>query len=114
MSVRFSIVNIGNSNAALEQSGGNIDIVPPSVMPMPMYDGLPRVIEPRVFAPGTNGEGSILARPERGRGVIIRAYGYLSYADGLGSIRTTAFCRTWDNVSQRFNAVNDPDCEYED
>jgi hypothetical protein len=114
MTVKFTIVNVGNSDATLKQSAGTIDIVPPSVAPMPRYDGLPQVIEARVFAPGTNAEGFILARPERGRGVIIRAYGYLSYADGLGNIRTTAFCRTWDNVSQRFKAVDDPDCEYED
>ena len=49
-----------------------------------------------------------------GRLVIIRVYGYLSYADGLGNIRKTAFCRTWDEGSERFKAVKDPDSEYED
>jgi hypothetical protein len=114
MNVSFSIVNVGNSEAILNESGGNIDIVPPSVIPMPIYEGLTQVIDPKVFAPGTRDCGSILARPMRGQGAIIRVYGFLSYADGLGNIRTTAFCRKWNNGSQRFQAMNDPDCEYED
>jgi hypothetical protein len=115
MNVTFTIVNVGNSQAVLNESRGNIDIVPPAVVPMPIYGNeLRQVIEPRVFAPGTDDEGSITSRPRRDEGVIIRVYGYLSYVDGLENVRTTGFCRIWDNGSQRFKAVKDPDSEYED
>ena len=114
ISANFIIVNVGNSDAVLAESRGAIALVPPTVVPMPIYDGLPPVIEPRVFAPGTSAEGFILDRPDRQRGVMLRVYGLLSYTDRIGNVRTTAFCRQFNSATHRFEIVNDPDGEYED
>jgi hypothetical protein len=113
ISVTFTIANVGNSDAVLIESRGGIALVPPSVVPMPVYDGLPPVIEPRVFAPGTSDNGFILDRPDKQRGVMLRAYGFLSYSDRIGNIRTTAFCRQFNSGKHRFEIVDDPDSEYE-
>ncbi len=41
-------------------------------------------------------------------------WGYAEYADDLGVARNTSTCRHYDNATERFTAVNDPDCEYND
>jgi hypothetical protein len=40
--------------------------------------------------------------------------GWISYADDLGLVRKTAFCRKWDAVKRRLLPVPDPDYEHED
>jgi hypothetical protein len=112
--VNFTIANVGNSDAVLKESRGGLDRVPPTVVPMPVYDGLTQVIDPRVFKPGAPSGGIIIDRPDRQRGPILRVFGYLSYEDRLGNVRTTAFCRHFNNVTSRFEAIKDADYEYED
>ena len=38
--------------------------------------------------------------------------GRIGYTDDLGTMRSTAFCRKWDNSRGRFLAVDDPDYEH--
>lgn len=113
MTVRFAIVNIGNSDAILKESRGGLDRVPPTVVPMPVYDGLTQVIDPRVFKSGARGEGFIIDRPDARQGPMLRVLGYLSYEDRLGNVRTTAFWH-FNNATRRFEPIKDADCEYED
>ena len=49
---------------------------------------------------------------------ILKAYvlGWVEYADDLGNLRRTAFCRLWDPSFNRFRGFTekDPDYEYSD
>lgn len=38
--------------------------------------------------------------------------GRVGYIDELGGMRSTAFCRKWDDDKGRFFAVDDPDYEH--
>jgi hypothetical protein len=113
--ITFTVVNIGNSEAILLDTGGRMESVPPFAQPMPSYDGLDAlVIQPKAFGPGVSAQGRVTGREDVSQGVILRVYGYLSYADRLGHVRTTGFCRQRSGMTGHLEAVKDPDCEYED
>jgi hypothetical protein len=112
--VRLTIANVGSSQARLQKSGGLACLVPPTTVPLPPYGDLMQIMDPTTFEPGAAFPGTITGVEDRTRGVILRVYGYLSYADILDNIRTTAFCRHLNTSLSRFEIVNDPDLEYED
>ena len=39
---------------------------------------------------------------------VVYVIGRVTYKDELGTIRSTAFCRRWDPVVQRFFPIEDP------
>ena len=45
---------------------------------------------------------------------IIYFFGFITYRDGIGNLRRTAFCRMYDPKVKRFTIVHDPDYEYVD
>jgi hypothetical protein len=121
--IRFTIVNIGGSDARLISSLGLAQFFPYNGQPVPVYLGGGEVIEaPKAMPPGATEEGAILLSKQTPDIVsemwneqrALHAYGHISYVDILENVRTTAFCRRYVVGRERFEAVNDPDYEYED
>jgi hypothetical protein len=120
--IRFTIVNVGGSDAKLIGSLGLAKFFAVGIPPAPVYLGGKELVEPRRFKAGATDEGAIVfdIPTETSIGEMASAhralyvYGYLVYEDALENTRTTAFCRRYDTALDRFSPVKDPDYEYED
>jgi hypothetical protein len=121
--IRFTIVNVGGSDAKLISSLGLAEFLTFNNQPVPNYLGGSAIIEaPKTFQPGATEEGTILLNKQSpdivlemlAREKALHAFGHISYVDILDNMRTTAFCRRYIVGRERFDILDDPDYEYED
>jgi hypothetical protein len=133
IAVSVTIINDGPADAHIIEYGMKLFVEEKSEMlpPIHKYNPLKKVVGGAlVLTPGQStdifkdeGDGTIAFNPYAiGRGDL-RLYctGYVHYADSVGNVRTTAFCRVlhlaWEQKSWadtgRFRLFRDPDYEYE-
>ena len=124
--VRFSVVNVGGSEAQMFRCRGICEWLDPRkltpVIDMAMIDVLPE----SEFEVGMMRDADVPAPPDPRKGhpvsifeaaaqLTLVAYGIIDYGNttGDGGYRT-AFCRQWTRAGSRLLPVDDPDYEYED
>jgi hypothetical protein len=56
------------------------------------------------------GEGPLIRQGSNNWGFYVM--GWIAYADDLGFVRRTAFCRVWNAAKRRLVAIDDPDYEH--
>ena len=127
---QFYIANVGGSVATIKEILSLVFWTEPPPLPMRRpYEGRdgqkpsslirlqPGQSVPRRFdseQPLDVNPDQILRWSDSGSGPRIHLYvmGWVEYADDLGYIRRTAFCRKFEPQSVRFKAVDDPDYEH--
>jgi hypothetical protein len=120
--IRFATINGGDGEATNVCVRATIELMKEPPLPPPMYLGVRDIDGRNKYAPGTSDDHIVIANfsgadvdPARMEGRCLYVYGYIVYSDSLGEgTRTTAFCRMWDKMSDRFIPVDDPDWEYSD
>lgn len=124
--VRFSIINIGDTEGHMTSCRGIIEWLDPKKLPPVVTIAMKEASPPCRFTVGQAEETTFEVPPDpRGRRPISAfseefrlipiVYGLIEYSDKTGSsVWRTAFCRHLADTSGRFVAVADPDYEYED
>lgn len=87
----------------------DISLPPGKGTTRPFEDTLPGVPQ---FPAGSNNLDYDERAATRSSDNPIHVLGRITYKDDLGTIRSTAFCRKWNPVLQRFFSIPDPDYEH--
>ena len=122
--IQFTVINTGGSNARVTASNVSVGVSnSKNVVELKYSDGADSVAH-EMLETGTplvivvpEGTANTYARQVQGY-LVLHVFGYVRYADEVGKMRTTAFCRYWDDAQKRFSPSQDRDrnseYEYED
>jgi hypothetical protein len=121
--IRFQIVNKGMGRATVIGGYARIDFFDQTRLPPPNYLAQSN-IEGDVTRPFEIGATDEWVVQSQTRGLTraletlrprqLFVFGWVVYADALENTRTTAFCRVYSPVGDRFLPIADPDWEYVD